>query len=98
MTHSSITTPTTTKKVNTHTKYSHETDEFSRVLTSLSKADMALSNAEMELSKAETSVGRFEAVWSKSAQVTIVGLLIAIVYGVSIIILALQNTGDSGQR
>jgi hypothetical protein len=84
MTNSSITTPTTTKKLNAHTKYSHETDEFSRVLS-------ALSSAEMELSKAEASVGELEEVWSKAAKFTIVGLLIAMVYGVSIIILALRE-------
>jgi hypothetical protein len=76
MTHSSIATPTATKKVNTHTECSQGTDELSRVLTSLSKADMVLSSAEMELSKAEASVGRLEALWIKHAKITI-GLLLA---------------------
>ena len=75
ITHSSITTPTATKKVNAHTECSQGGDEFSRVLISLSKADMALSSAEIELSKTEASVGRLEAAWIKGAKITIIVLL-----------------------
>jgi hypothetical protein len=91
MTRNSIATPTTTKKVNTHTECSQNTDELSRILMSLSRADMALSSAEMELSKAEASVGKFEALWIKWAKITIVLLLASMVYGVSLIILALPS-------
>jgi hypothetical protein len=91
MTHSSIATPTTTKKVNTHTEYSQGTDELSRVLMSLSRADIALSRAEMELSKAEASVGKLEAAWIKWARITIVVLLGLAVYGIWSTIVTLRG-------
>jgi hypothetical protein len=91
MTHNSIATPTTTKKVNTHTEYSQGPEELSQAFTSLSRADMALSRAEMEVSKAETSVGRLGAFWSRWAKITIILFLVPIIYGAWIIIVALRE-------
>jgi len=45
----------------------------------------------MELSKAEASVGRLEAAWIKWAKITMIGLLVSMVCGVSLIILALRD-------
>jgi hypothetical protein len=73
-----------TRPVNHGNACSHGTDEFSRVLISLSKADI-------ELSKAEASLGRLEAAWIKWAKTTIVELLIAVAYGISIIILSIKG-------
>jgi hypothetical protein len=77
-------TPRATIPVNHGNACSQGTDEVSRALMSLSRADM-------ELSKAEASVGRFQALWIKSAKITIVMLLSAMICGVILIILALRE-------
>ena len=45
----------------------------------------------MALSKVEASEGRLEALWIKWAKIAITGLVGSMVYGVSIIILALRE-------
>jgi hypothetical protein len=52
---------------------------------------MSLSSADMALSKAEVSIGKREALWIKWAKITIVLLLASMVYGISLIILALRE-------
>jgi hypothetical protein len=61
----------------------------------LSNADMRLSKAEMDLSKAEASDGRLEAVWVKSAKVAIIGLSVAVFYGLWLMIVALREDGTT---
>jgi hypothetical protein len=52
---------------------------------------MSLSRAVMALSRADTSVGRLEALWIRCARIMIVTLFGSMIYGVSLIILALRD-------
>jgi hypothetical protein len=70
--------------VNQGIRRSQGIDELSRDVIALSRADIALS-------KAEASLGAFEAAWIKGAKITIVLLLASMVYGLSLVILALRE-------
>ena len=80
----SATRPSTTRPVQTSNKFSQQDDEFA-------KAFKEPSEAEISFSKAEIASERLEGIWTKSAKVMVIVLILAAIAKIVIAILALRG-------